>query len=202
MVSADPVRTVGLAWFVWAMSWFFAAMWRAPAVRRAGFGAEFAHLLLTVAGFALLFAGRLFPLRRGWSDLHRVLAAVLPDWALATPVAWTLVGITVLGFAFCWWARLYLGTLWSGSVTAKADHRIVDTGPYALVRHPIYTGLLISTVGTAALYGTAVNLLGVPLILAGLWMKARLEERFLRAELGAEAYDNYAKRVGMLLPGV
>ena len=158
--------------------------------------------MLTVVGFILLFVGHGVPLRGGWSDLHRVLATVLPDWAIAAPVAWVLFGVAVLGFMFCWWARLHLGVLWSGAVTAKADHRIVDTGPYALVRHPIYTGLLVAVVATAALNGTAVNLLGVPLILIGFWMKARLEERFLRAQLGAEAYDDYARRVGMLLPGV
>ena len=91
---------------------------------------------------------------------------------------------------------------WSGSVTAKADHRIVDTGPYALVRHPIYTGLLLSAFATAALYGTALAVLGALLILLGFWIKARLEERFLRAELGPEAYDAYASRVGMLVPGL
>ena len=55
------------------------------------------------------------------------------------------------GLAFCWWARLHLGAMWSGTVTRKDDHHIVDTGPYGLVRHPIYTGLIFSALGQAML---------------------------------------------------
>ena len=197
-----PANAAGLGWTAWIVSWFIAAMWRAPAVRRAGGRAEALHLLITVAGFAILFDGRLLARYGGWARVHQVLADVLPDWSFAPPVQWALFGLVVAGFLFCWWARIYLGTLWSGSVTAKADHRIVDTGPYALVRHPIYTGLLLSAFATAALYGTALAVLGALLILLGFWIKARLEERFLRAELGAEAYDAYASRVGMLVPGL
>jgi hypothetical protein len=52
-------------------------------------------------------------------------------------IQWKLFGAVVPGFAFCWWARLYLGRLWSSSVTRKAEHNVVDTGPFALVRHPL-----------------------------------------------------------------
>ena len=117
-------------------------------------------------------------------------------------VGWALAGLTVLGFLFCWWARLSLGSLWSGNITAKADHRIVDTGPYALVRHPIYTGMITAAAGMAVLNGSLLNIVGVALVIVGFTIKARIEERFLRTELGAEAYDAYAKRVGMLIPGL
>ena len=89
--------------------------------------------------------------------------------------------------------------LWSGQVTKKADHRVVDTGPYAIVRHPIYTGILLAVYATAALKGTVLGLAGAAVITIGLWMKARLEEYFLREELGTN-YDAYRKRVPMLLP--
>ena len=87
-------------------------------------------------------------------------------------------------------------------MTRKADHHIVDTGPYALVRHPIYTGLIIATVATAALEARAMAFAGLVLVIIGFWIKARLEERFLRIELGAEVYDGYASRTGMLFPGL
>jgi protein-S-isoprenylcysteine O-methyltransferase Ste14 len=106
----------------------------------------------------------------------------------------------VAGFAFAWWARIYLGTLWSGQVTLKPDHHIVDTGPYALVRHPIYTGILTAVLATMAAKGTLPGVAGAAIILVGVWMKARIEERWLRQELGAEAYDGYARRVPMLVP--
>src|SRR6185503_5263841 len=67
------------------------------------------------------------------------------------------------------------------------------------VRHPIYTGILLAVYATAALKGTVLGLAGAAVITTGLWMKARLEEGFLREELGPD-YDAYRKRVPMLLP--
>jgi len=110
--------------------------------------------------------------------------------------------LTIAGFAFAWWARLTIGTLWSSGVTRKADHRIVDTGPYGLVRHPIYTGLIVSAFATAFVPLTPLTLVGASLVTVGFYLKGRLEEGFLRAELGREVYDAYARRVPMLVPWV
>lgn len=79
-------------------------------------------------------------------------------------------------------------------------HRTVDTGPYGIVRHPIYTGILIAAFATAAAKGTVMGIAGALVMTLGLWMKARLEEAWLRSELGADAYDAYRQRVPMLLP--
>jgi protein-S-isoprenylcysteine O-methyltransferase Ste14 len=92
--------------------------------------------------------------------------------------------------------------MWSMSVTLKADHHIVDTGPYALVRHPIYTGIILASAATAVLEAELVAFAGLVLVIVGFWTKARLEERFLREELGPAAYDAYARRTGMLFPGL
>ena len=102
---------------------------------------------------------------------------------------------------FWWWARIQLGPRWSGRVTTKTDHRVVDKGLYAIVRHPIYTGLLLAVYGTTALKGTLYGIVGALLVTIGLWMKARLEEDWLRQELGGDAYDGYRRRVPMLIPG-
>jgi len=85
-------------------------------------------------------------------------------------------------------------------ITRKKDHRIVDTGPYAFVRHPIYAGLVIALLATAAAEGRATALVGAALVVFGVWLKARTEERFLMAELGAEIYASYCRRVSMLIP--
>jgi protein-S-isoprenylcysteine O-methyltransferase Ste14 len=92
--------------------------------------------------------------------------------------------------------------MWSSSVTFKADHRIVDTGPYAVVRHPIYTGIIISALATAALRARAIAFAGLVLLITGFWIKAKIEERFLRDHLGAQAYDAYARRTSLLFPGL
>ena len=165
-----------------------------------GAGAEILHFSVTLLGFALVFAT---PASVRWA-LAEVSSANLPSmrvWTPYPPLAWTLFGMVVAGFAFCWWARLHLGALWSGSVTRKSEHRIIDTGPYALVRHPIYTGLILSATATAALRGMISSLVGAVLVALGFWIKARLEERFLRSELGPAAYGAYASRTAMLVPG-
>jgi protein-S-isoprenylcysteine O-methyltransferase Ste14 len=111
-----------------------------------------------------------------------------------------MAAITLAGCLFTWWARLHLGALWSGAITRKTDHRVVDTGPYRFVRHPIYTGIIVACYATAIAKGTTIALAGASIMLLGWYLKARLEEQFLRAELGANAYDAYASRVPMLLP--
>ena len=85
-------------------------------------------------------------------------------------------------------------------MTRKDDHRIIDTGPYRLVRHPIYTGLITAAFALAVQVETPLALAGALFIALGFWLKARLEERFLREELGAADYDAYAARTPMLIP--
>lgn len=179
-----PERFVIGAWIVWFASWLLAAGWRARAVKRPGSGQQIAYRLLTALGALLLFGFRL-------RDLHL--------WKLDDAAAWTLSAVTILGLLFTWWARIHLGRLWSSSVTRKADHHVVDTGPYRIVRHPIYTGILAAAIATGILRGSVSSLLGTAVLILGLFIKARLEESFLRAELGS-AYDDYARRVSMLVP--
>ena len=121
-------------------------------------------------------------------------------WVTPDAIGWWLFGVAAIGVLFMWWARIHLGVLWSGSVTRKDDHKIVDTGPYRIVRHPIYTGLLIGALAVALLLGTVNGFAGFALLWIGFFIKARLEERFLRQGLGAEPYDAYAARVPMLVP--
>jgi protein-S-isoprenylcysteine O-methyltransferase Ste14 len=123
-------------------------------------------------------------------------------WRAPPPVDWAMVVAAVAGLAFTWWARIHLGRLWSSNVARKADHHVVDTGPYRVVRHPIYTGITLATIATAVVRGTAAGWAGMAIMTAGWYIKARLEEGFLREQLGAEAYDEYARRVPMLVPFV
>src|SRR5450432_3399825 len=108
--------------------------------------------------------------------------------------------LCIIGFGFAWWARIHLGQLWSAFVTRKADHRIIDTGPYGIVRHPIYTGIILAAIAMAIVKGTVIAIAGALLATLGFWVKARLEEGFLREQLGAEEYDSYSRRVPMLVP--
>ena len=87
-----------------------------------------------------------------------------------TWISWVGVALAATGLGFAGWARIHLGRLWSGRVTLKEDHTIVRTGPYGLVRHPIYTGLLLALVGTVLAQVTVAAIAG---LLAWLWYRAR-----------------------------
>ncbi len=182
-----PAYAIGAMWAIWLLSWVIAAAWSARTVARPALGSEIVYRLVTALGVVLLL---------GLSPI----GASPRLWISPLALGWAMAGLVAAGFGFCWWARLYLGPLWSSSVTRKESHHIVDTGPYALVRHPIYTGMIVASAATAVERGTDASFLGVGLITLGCWIKARLEETFLRGELGAEAYDAYARRTGMLLP--
>ena len=182
-----PVLAVIVLWAGFALSWIAAMPWSSPVEKRVGISREITYRIVLIAG-GLIF---LIP-AHGYEGPLRL-------WYLPYRTVWPTVGLIAAGIAFSWWARIWLGALWSGQVTKKADHRVIDTGPYRVVRHPIYTGILIAIYATAALKGTVLALAGALLITIGLWMKARLEERFLREELGP-GYDAYRKRVPMLMP--
>lgn len=184
-----PEIAVLAIWSLWLVSWIVAARWSDSAAKRPSFGDELPYRAATVAGALLLFLGSG---RLPYSDPRL--------WFLDEGAVWLLVAVAALGLLFTWWARLYLGRLWSSSVTQKTVHRVVDTGPYAIVRHPIYTGLIAAVFATAAMNGAVVGLAGAALMTVGFWLKARLEERFLRQQLGAGAYDSYRRRVPMLIP--
>lgn len=183
--QASPGSWIFIVWTAWAISWFIAAIWSRQTAARAGFAQEAPYRIVTIIGVLLLFGVEIEAFPHGW-DVTRELA-------------WAMVALIVAGFAFAWWARLHLGTLWSGTITRKQDHRIVETGPYGLVRHPIYTGLLLAGFATAIARGRWEALIGAFLFALGCWIKARQEERFLSVELGAE-YEAYRKRVRMLVP--
>lgn len=197
----DPDLAISYAWLLWFVSWMIAAFWRRQAVKRPPRIQELAHLLPTIAGAVSLFATHAVgddPTLQRFNGRSTVDPIQL--WHTPLALGWALLAATVAGFLFCWWARLHLGALWSGSITLKSDHRVVDTGPYRLVRHPIYTGLLLAALAAALEKATLNGFVGLGLMVFGIWLKARFEEGFLRSELGAEAYDSYARRTPMLVP--
>jgi protein-S-isoprenylcysteine O-methyltransferase Ste14 len=197
-----PEEAIYIPWDIWVVAWIVAALWTNRTLKRPGFTREWPYRSLEFAGFVLLLG--IFG--QTSDDFHAGLQAHNPlyqrYWALPLAAGWTMVALNMLGFLFAMWARLHLGRLWSGRITKKQDHRIVDTGPYAIVRHPIYTGLLISAAATVAEKGSGYTVLGFVLLTVGFYLKARLEERFLRTELGAQAYDAYAHKTAMLIPFV
>jgi protein-S-isoprenylcysteine O-methyltransferase Ste14 len=192
-----PDQAIYIPWILWLVTWFAASRWANGTLGTPARGTQALYRTIEIAGFALLLA-YMVPPDHDVMDPTRI----LPLWMLPDSVRWLFVGVAGLGFALCWWARIYLGRLWSNAITRKEGHRVVDTGPYAFVRHPIYTGIILAALATMVVRGTGTAVLGVALLTIAYWIKARLEERFLRAELGAQAYDAYARKTAMLVPFV
>lgn len=183
-----PRAVFAIIWAAWVVSWLAASFWSARTQKRAGTSIEFTYRVLIGLGAVLMTP---------WAA-RRLDAA--PLWYTGNVGASLLAAVALAGFVLTWWARVHLGRLWSSAITRKEDHHIVDSGPYALVRHPIYTGLIVALAASAIAEATPTTLGGAALLAFGFWVKARGEERFLATELGAETYAAYRRRVPMLLP--
>ncbi|HUW64361.1 MAG TPA: isoprenylcysteine carboxylmethyltransferase family protein [Spirochaetia bacterium] len=129
--------------------------------------------------------------------LTHFLGSALWPGNLTTVIAGLL--LELLGLAVAVWARYYLGSFWSGSVVLREGHKVVDTGPYRLVRHPIYSGILLALVGSFLMEGATFWLVALTAGALGMWWKAWSEERLLTTELGEE-YVSYRQRTRMLIP--
>src|SRR5262245_5554122 len=130
MTRIDPRTFLRFLWSGWALLWLLGAVWSARTVARESAASRVAYSALMAIGSLLVFFGW------DWGVLAGQLFPTAP-W-----IAWLGVALTVIGLGFTVWARVQLGRFWSGSVTLKEGHRLVRSGPYAVTRHPIYTGLL------------------------------------------------------------
>lgn len=113
------------------------------------------------------------------------------------------VGLTVMAAATLLhvWARVHLGRNWTSEVAIQQDHQLVTSGPYRLVRHPVYTALIALALGTAIVSGRIVSLLGAAMIVVAYARKLRLEEKGLSSTFGAR-WDEYRRRSWALLPWI
>ncbi len=126
------------------------------------------------------------------------LAAVAPYFFWAPYVV--IVALCVLGIAFSLWSIATLGRHYDLVLEVHQDHELVRRGPYALVRHPVYTGLAVHFAGACLATGNVLLIAGTLLLsYPAFYARARTEERLLRARFGAD-YEAYAREVPMLVP--
>jgi protein-S-isoprenylcysteine O-methyltransferase Ste14 len=179
-----------LAWYVFAAYWAITFLGVKPTKTSEKIADRLQTIVPMVVAFELLFSDVL-----GIGPLRLRFLPSRP-WI-------SLMGIclTYIGVALAVWARFCLGRYWSARVTLKEDHRLIRSGPYAYVRHPIYTGMLVAATGTALVMGEWRGVLAVSLILVAHTRKAAREEALLTTEFGAE-YSQYRRRTGGLFPRV
>lgn len=181
---------VGRIWIAFWVIWILAAVTAKRTVRHQSAGTRFLHVVFIFLVYMFLFPGN-FPL--GPLD-RRLWPAGL--WTEDFGIALTLTGI-----AFAFWARAALGRNWSGSVTIKENHELIRRGPYRIVRHPIYSGVLLALLGTAIVFGRLRGFLGVAIAFGALWMKLQMEEQFMAEQFG-EQYALYKSEVKALVPAI
>jgi len=124
-----------------------------------------------------------------------------PLWPHSLALAAAGLAVTVLGAVFAIWSRVTLGRNWSSVPQVKEQHELVVKGPYRIVRHPIYTGLILAVAGTGLAQDKGIWLFMVVLIFVSYWLKIRVEER-LMMETFPEQYPAYRRRVKALIPGI
>jgi protein-S-isoprenylcysteine O-methyltransferase Ste14 len=189
IVNVVATVSIAVCWLAFAAVWLITANYnatRAPEqVRRAGFGA--------VVGPVLVVA---FLLR---------VAVPRADWQSVTFYApWArFLGLAILlaGTALTLWARFVLGLMWSAMPAVKEGHQLRTSGPYAITRHPIYTGLLSMLLGSLLVAGGGPWIVPFPVALVLIEIKIRAEERLMTGQF-PEDYPRYRRRVPQLIPGL
>jgi protein-S-isoprenylcysteine O-methyltransferase Ste14 len=179
--------TVGLAWVVFWIYWVISAwMTRSPLKRKQSQRSWILFLLFfSFLLFYSSFSSPVFLVQRVISD--------------SLVIGMSGMIITLMGLGFAVWARVHLGKYWSSMPAIRVDHKLIRTGPYRFVRHPIYTGVLVGVTGTAIIIGMPLGLIAFFLLLVVYLWKIREEEKYLQEEFGEE-YARYKKEVPALIP--
>jgi protein-S-isoprenylcysteine O-methyltransferase Ste14 len=175
-------------WIVFAVYWTIGALKTRRTAKKESFAARYGVMALEVVGFYFLLSGD-------------AAVGVLGRRVVSRTFELRVAGVVLLwaGIALALWARWHLGQYWSGRITIKEGHKLIRTGPYARLRHPIYSGLVLAAAGTAIEIDQWRGVAAVCIIVFGFWIKGRREEALLTKEFGAE-FDDHRRSTGFLLP--
>lgn len=182
-------RIVLLCWLAFAIVWVAAAA-RSPRARQ-GSGVRWWNAVPVATAVSLFAVGRIEP----------PLGAALPLWEPTSLHAVLVDACAAGGLSILLWARFALGRNWSATVGLKERHRLVTVGPYARVRHPIYSGALLLCLATALWLASVVAIAALIIVVFGLWSKAQAEEQLLSVHFATE-YPAYRARTKMLIPAI
>jgi protein-S-isoprenylcysteine O-methyltransferase Ste14 len=181
---------IAVCWGAFALAWLAGAIFYEPQAPPERTGNWWFGTAASTGLVISLAAGYAVP-RADWQSL-----------AWHTPVVRVLgLAILLAATAFAIWARLALGAMWSPAPTVKQEHQLRTSGPYAITRHPIYTGILTMLLGSALLAGAGPWIVAFPVYLVLLQFKIRIEERLMLAEF-PDDYPGYRQRVPQLIPGL
>ncbi|PWT85623.1 MAG: isoprenylcysteine carboxylmethyltransferase family protein [Acidobacteria bacterium] len=186
--SFSAFNLITACWLVFISVWLITSLSTKRTVYRQTSGERARYWLLLVIAYILLTQGRRFP--------YPLSLTLIPRTAVS---GWIGVVLCISGLTLAIWARLILGRNWSGVVTLKEGHELVQRGPYRFVRHPIYTGLQSMFLGTAVTLGHIAAFIAVLLVFVSFWIKLNQEERLMLTQFPNE-YRDYQRRVKSLIP--
>jgi protein-S-isoprenylcysteine O-methyltransferase Ste14 len=175
-------------WIAFLVYWRIKAVGTKTNQRLEPLGSRILRLVAFLIAIALLSTARI--------PFHWL---YLQLWPAGLWSFWLGAAVMIAGLLFAVWARAYLGHNWSSEVTIKQGHELITTGPYSVVRHPIYTGILGGFLGTAIALSQVRGFVAGALIFLILWFKLRLEEQWMRSQFG-ETYASYAHQTAVLVP--
>ena len=176
-----------LIWVAWLVYWAVASVGVKAAAQSESWQSRLSYSIPLWVAAVLLFDRHLGPVL----DAHRF------PFRLWLVIVGTI--LTAVGVMYAIWARRVLGANWSANVSVKQDHELIRSGPYALTRHPIYTGMLLALLGTALAVGEVRALIAIVLVIGSFWYKLSLEEKVMRQTFG-QAYADYRRQVKALIP--
>jgi protein-S-isoprenylcysteine O-methyltransferase Ste14 len=168
--------------------WLVGALSVPPARKTEGRAWSVLRTGLTIFVFVFLFSPSV---RVGWLGERFV-----PHNPVVAGVG---VAMTALGIGLAVWARYVLGRNWSAAVSVKHSHELIRAGPYAGIRHPIYSGVILALLGTALVIGEWRALVAIAVLALSWFVKAKKEEALLSTEFGP-AFDEHRSCTGMFLP--
>jgi len=179
---------VEIPWIIFVIYWIIGALKTRTTRERESAASRIAILLIEIAGYVLIFSGSAGIGVLGVRFMHRTLASVI----LGVVLIWSGIGLAI-------WARYHLAEYWSATITIKEDHQLIRTGPYTHLRHPIYSGLVLATIGSALVIDKWRCVVGVCLVLIGYCFKAKKEEAMLSRQFG-DVFREHQKHTGFLIP--
>jgi protein-S-isoprenylcysteine O-methyltransferase Ste14 len=186
----DYLRIESMMWCAITLYWIVSALFVKKTVKRQPAADRMVYIICVLFAFCLLFEN-FFP----FSILYRPVFSQSEIWKMTGLV------LCAAGLIFALTARIYLGENWSGTITIKKDHQLVQTGPYRISRNPIYTGFLTAFAGCAMSLGQIRGWLGILFLLAAMLIKIKKEEEFMQQVFG-DSFQSYKSKVKKLIPGI
>jgi len=182
------LNIVSACWILFLIVWIVAAQGTKRAVYRESKMERLRYSALLVIGYVLLVNGGRLPYPLNLRLIPKI-----------EPAECAGIILCIAGLAFSFWARYTIGRNWSGTITFKENHELIERGPYRLTRHPIYTGLITMFVGTELVLGRVAGMIALAFVFLSFWIKLKEEEKLMLQQF-PDQYAAYQKRVKRLVP--